>query len=305
MLFIHHSNTKAIIQFFDSLLTPREDGTRGMAALYGCEGTGKSHLLSYWSSVYWGQEHHIPELRLVRIDINDYRIGSLKGKGVVYSTAESCVTFSAIAEQLGTLSARYDSESVWAKCAWYKQPRPLYTDKYFLSLAAFVRSELHRLRVVGIIIDNAHLVDIYTVQQLVKVRALLHGQLALVFCAPIDKPQTINEHVDGLIARSRAADEFEPSIELQHLDEATFTGPVLNDLLEHMRAIFAADLPPMTKALMRKVFWLAISRDWRVLAKKVRDLNRVLASQRGPIREITLEIFERIVGKLPSVSSSE
>jgi len=54
-----------------------------------------------------------------------------------------------------------------------------------------------------------------------------------------------------------------------------------------------------------RVIWSAIARDWRVLAKKVRGLNRALASQRGPIREITLELFERIVGKLPSVPQGE
>jgi len=275
-----------------------------MVALYGCEGTGKSYLLTYLSSAYWLQERHVQEPRILRISIDEHRLGSLKGKGAIYSTAEACVTFSAIAEQLGTLSARYDPESVWAHCAWYQQPRPLYTDKQFLSLVAFVRSELRRLRVIGIIIDNAHRIDTYTIQCLVDARSLLGKQLALILCASIDTPQSVNEHVEGLIARSRASDEFASPIELQQLEDTTFTGPVLNDLLEHLNAVFARDLPPMTKALMRKVFWLAVTHDWRVIAKKVRDLSRSLEHQRGQIKEITLDIFERVVGKVPIVPTS-
>jgi len=301
VVFIHHSNTQEVLQFLAALLRPRQDGTRGMATLYGCAGTGKSHLLEYLSSDYWQQERQVQEPRLVHVVIEEHRLGALKSKGAVYATAEACIAFSGIAEQLGVLSERYDPESVWAKCAWYKQPRPLYTDNSFRSLAAFVRSELRRLRVVGVIIDNAQYVDRYTVQQLIHIRVLLNRELALIFCAPIDKPQEANEHVEGLMARSGAADEFELPLELRQLEEAAFTGPVLNGLLKQTSAIFATDLPPLTKALMRTVFWSAIARDWRVLAKKVRGLNRELASQRGPIREITLELFERIVGKLPSV----
>src|SRR5262249_35706858 len=158
------------------------------------------------------------------------------------------------------------------------------SDNAFLSLAAFVRSELRRLRVIGIIIDNAQRIDTYTIQCLIQVRALLNGQLALILCASIEKPQTINEQVDGLITKSGATDQFETPIELQQLEEAAFTGQVLNDILEHMNAIFAEALPPLTKALMRKVFWLAIARDWRVFAKKVRALDQALGPQRGQVR---------------------
>lgn len=171
MFFVHHFNTKAVIQCIEDLLKPRSDGSRGMVALYGCGGTGKSYLLTYLASAYWMQERHIQEPRIIRIAIDEHRLGSLKGKGAVYSTAEACVTFSAIAEQLAAPSARYDSESVWANCAWYKQPRSLYSDNAFLSLAAFVRSEIRRLRVVGIIIDNAQRIDTYTMQRLIQVRA--------------------------------------------------------------------------------------------------------------------------------------
>jgi len=151
MFFVPHSNTKVAIQLLADIFEPHADGSCGMAALYGCDGTGKSYLLTYLASTYWVQERHVQEPRIIRIAIDEHRLGSLKGKGAVYSTAEACVAFSAIAEQLAALSARYDSESVWANCAWYKKPRPLYTDSAFLSLAAFVRSELRRLRVVGII----------------------------------------------------------------------------------------------------------------------------------------------------------
>jgi hypothetical protein len=305
MFFIPHSNTRAVIPFIENLLKPQADGSRGMVALYGCDGTGKSYLLTYLSSAYWVQERHVQEPRIIRIDIDAHRLGSLKRKSAVYSTAEACVTFSAIAEQLGALSARYDPESVWANCAWYKQPRPLYSDNAFLSLAAFVRSEIRRLRVIGIIIDNAQRIDTYTVQRLIQVRALLNDQLALVLCASIEKPQAINEHVDGLITRSGATDQFETPIELQQLEETVFTGQVLNDILEHMNAIFAEALPPLTKALMRKVFWLAIARDWRVIAKKVRALDQGLGPQRGQVREITQELFERVIGKLPTLPTKE
>jgi hypothetical protein len=301
MFFVPHSNTTAVIEFVDALLKPQADGSRGMGALYGCGGAGKSYLLRYLSSPYWVQERLVQEPRVIHIAIDEHRLGSLKGKGAIYSTAEACVTFSAIAEQLGALSGRYDPESAWANCAWYKKPRPLYGDNAFLSLVAFVRNELLRLKVVAIFIDNAHRIDTYTVQRLVQVRALLDDQLALVLCAPIEKPGTLNEHVDGLITRSGAADQFETPIELQRLEEEAFTGEVLNNILAHMNAMFAEVLPPLTKALMRKVFWAAIASDWRVVAKKLRDLDRALGPQRGQVREITQEVFERVIGRLPAV----
>lgn len=250
MLFVHHSNTKEVLNRLSTLFILGYDSRRGMTALYGCAGVGKSHLLAYLSSEYWGEELHVQVPRIIRITIDEHKLGSLKGKGAVYATAEACVTFSAIAEELGALSAHCDSESIWAKCSWYKQPRPLYTDHAFLSLAAFVKSELRRLRVAGIIIDNAHRIDTYSVRQLVQTRALLNGQLALIFCAPIEKPLLNNERLEGLIAKSGAADEFETPIELQQLEETAFTGAVLNDLLAHLNAVFAPDLPPLTKALI-------------------------------------------------------
>jgi hypothetical protein len=252
-------------------------------------GTGKSHLLEYLLSDYWQQERQVQEPRLIRVVIEEHRLGSLRSKGAVYATAEACLAFSGIAEQLGIVSERYDPESVWAKCVWYKQPHRLYSDNAFHSLAAFVRSELRRLRVIGVIIDNAQYIDHCTMQSLIRVRTLLNGELALILSAPIDKPQEANEHVEGLMARSGAADEFELPLELRQLEEIAFTGSVLNELLKEMCATFATNLPPLTKALMRTIFWSATARDWRVVAKKTRGLTRALASQKGPIREITLE----------------
>ena len=46
---------------------------------------------------------------------------------------------------------------------------------------------------------------------------------AVKVTAADDKPQMLNEHLEGVIARSGAADEFEPSIELQQLEEEAFT----------------------------------------------------------------------------------
>jgi hypothetical protein len=54
-----------------------------------------------------------------------------------------------------------------------------------------------------------------------------------------------------------------------------------------------------TRKAARKVFWLAIARDWRVIAKKVRALDQALGSQRGQVREITQEQLGYLKTKRP------
>jgi hypothetical protein len=126
-------------------------------------------------------------------------------------------------------------------------------------------------------------------------------QLALILCAPIERPQTVIEHIDSVIVRSGAADEFDSPIELQQIQENEFTRSVLSDLLDHIDAALSDNLPPLVRAKMRKQFASAVAQDWRVIAKTVRDLNRALESQRIPVREISLELFERLIGKLPAI----
>lgn len=231
--------------------------------------------------------------------LEEHKLGSLRTKGAVYATAPTCLAFSSIAEELGHLSERYDSASVWAQCAWYRKPQPLYTDNAFRSLAAFVRSELRRLRICAVIIDNAQWLDIPAMQALIKVRGLLKGTVALIFCAPTERPGGLNEHVSNLIVASRVHDEFEQPIVLHQLEEKAFTGPILNALLEDRQMQFSLQLSILTRAQMRKTFWVVAQNDWHVIAKKIRGLDRLLGPRGKHIREITREAFEQVVGKLP------
>jgi hypothetical protein len=101
----------------------------------------------------------------------------------------------------------------------------------------------------------------------------------------------MNEHIHDLIEKSRAADDFVSSVELQPLVEDEFKKTVLLGIFEHLSAMFSADLNQATKAQMRNVFWKVTAGDWKTIARKTRDLARALPVRNGQVRYISQEIL--------------
>jgi hypothetical protein len=108
--------------------------------------------------------------------------------------------------------------------------------------------------VLAVVVDNAHLLDVYTIRQLVQVRRLLNNQLALVLCGPIEKPGGANEKILDLMNKSTAADEFDLALELSPIEEAEFKSSILLALFEHLSAMFSPELERATKQQMRNIF---------------------------------------------------
>jgi hypothetical protein len=68
---------------------------------------------------------------------------------------------------------------------WYREERSLYTDNNFVWLFDQVCLEARRLRVRGVVIDNAHRLEPKTMRVLMRLRARLNNRIALIFVAQL------------------------------------------------------------------------------------------------------------------------
>ncbi len=299
MFFIHHGNTRPVLADLASAIVDHE-----IVSLLGCEATGKSWLLRYVVQDYWLYEAQMQgnQPRVIHAEI-------MAGLGKTRERASTPTTvdlFTSITEGLTRISRKHDSELTHLQKTWYSKPQPQYTDRQFRSLFAFVRDEVKRLRVSALLIDNAHLLDDFTLERLMDLRRLCGHQLALIFTATIEKTGGANDHLTSLldvIVRQKYKETCLPDVELVPLTPEETWGPVLKAILrDHLHVAFDPRLSKEEVTAMRSLFWEDTQGDWKVIDIRRRRLEKHFGPSRNQRRFLTREIFEQVMGKpLPSV----
>jgi hypothetical protein len=289
MLYIHHANTGDVLHVLaEATLSHR------VVPFYGCKGSGKSWLLGYLSSDYWRQERsmkgNVPRIAYVELWEPTTKSGRL-------ATPPALVAFSEITLGLAQISRRHDSEFTHNSRLWYRQGRRGSEDKLFATLYPFVRDEVRRLTVDGLLIDNAHYLDRFTLQKLKAVRRFRNDELALLLCAPIEEQGHINESVARLMGTVFDELEVEQKVELKRMTDREAMGKVFLELLAHHNARFSPEVPVTEIARMRRMFWDETQGDWTSIAVRSRRLKDFLGPYKGQVRLITRDLWEKVMGK--------
>lgn len=299
MFFLHHSNTADVLQILSEAITSHR-----IVPFYGCKGSGKSWLLGYLTTAYWKQERNVQGQipRIAYLELYEPRT-----KGGALSTPAARVTFSEAALGLAQVSRRYDTEFVHHTRLWYRKDRKESEDKQFASLFAFVRDEVERLRLDALLFDNAHNLDIFALQKLMAVRRYKRHELALIFCAPTEQQGQINETLARLMGTVIDDLEREQKVELEPMTREETMGKVLLGLLAHHKVTFSPSLTNAVVAQMRRMFADETNGDWTAIAVRERRMKDFLGPNKGVVRFLTKELWEKIMGKaLPDyVSETE
>jgi energy-coupling factor transporter ATP-binding protein EcfA2 len=300
--FIHHRNpenlihpdTRAILIALNAVIEAEEPL---IVPLLGKPGTGKTHLLEYWASLSRQRaQGNTVSHRIIYAEVDHTEKATL-GKGV-YTTPAACVTFSSIMYGLAELSRRVDSPNCIPK--WYREERPLYTDREFVWLFDQVCLEARRLRVRGIAIDNAHRLDVPSLKALMRFRKRLDGRVGLVLAAQLAKNEKLDEPLGALFERAQIdSAECDQVIELRPLSETVFYQNVVGEVFKDLDADFQQGLEQHTTFIATSL-WELTAGDWKSITSRVRHFNRLLPPRGGGPRIITRSIIEQVLGrKLP------
>lgn len=302
--FIHHANpsseshpdTRAIIRALDAAIDTLEPL---IVPLLGKPSTGKTGLLEYWAGPY---RHHEREIAIDRQPVLLAEISVTEKASLgrsVYTTPTACVTFSSIMYALGELSRQVDPPMHVPR--WYREERSLYTDQQFLWLFDQVCRETRRLRVKAIVLDNAHHIDVPTMESLLRFHRRLQGHVGLVLCAQLAKNEQLDEPLGKVFARAKVDPaECDQAIELRPLTKAVFDAEVIMEIFADLNADFEAGLETHA-SFISDALWQLTAGDWKSMNSRVRHFNRLLPSPESSKRVITRTIVEQVLGKkLPS-----
>jgi hypothetical protein len=287
MDFLQLSNTQDILSILESAVQHHH-----IIPVFGCFGSGKSHLLQYFVSAYWKQKKDIqspPRVVYAKLWEPPSKAGNR------YATQAACMIFTEITFGLAQISQRYSSEVHHATRVWYHNPRSLYTDSQFTSLFAFVRDELQRLHISAIILDNATEIDIYTLQRLMQCRRLFNHELALIFSARIEAPESINEKVSRTIGTVVPTEEVEPRVEIKPLTKNEVLSHIFRQMLIDHTDSFPKDMPKEVIKSIRDSFWEETKGNWHMIASIERRLRDLLRG--APNRTLTLARWETVIRK--------
>lgn len=313
-MYCHYANTHQVLQSLKGVFERQAtidrgiEGVRpGILALFSHRGVGVTSLVRRWAADHLITQGKAKVPQIVYSTLSASRLAGLK-KGV-FTTPATCIVFSEIVYGLGAVSASHGS--YWADKTWYARPKSLYTDQQFRSLYNFVRSDIRRLGVKAIIVDNAQLLDDYAFEQLMLLWESLEQQFLLVLAGQLEPRATIDEALRRPLAHMPGYQRsFEPFLELQRMSEAEFKDPefqggVLLDLLVQLRATFDMSAGMERVEAMQQMWWAETQGDWELIVQRQRQFAHALREQTTRIRIITPALFERVMGKpLPPPRSS-
>lgn len=291
MFFLPQSNTNQVLHVLERAIKLHQ-----IVPFVGCASTGKTWLLAYLATQFWQRERkaeHLPP-RIVYAELYKPR-GSQAGNDVSSPTAR--VTFSELTLGLAQVSRQFDSRTVHESRVWYRKDRWESADKQFTLLFPFVRDELKRLRIDAIIIDNADLLDVFTLQRLGQTREFLGHSLALIFCARIDKAGSLNPTLAELLPKRFDTLEIERPLELAQLAPSEVMGPVLLKIMAEQNLAFSPDLKKEIIWHMRQQFYEDTKGDWKSIAVRQRRMRSLFGDSNGQVRYLRQEDWEQIMGK--------
>lgn len=168
-----------------------------------------------------------------------------------------------IALGLSTISARRDDVLVHAQKDWFNKMHGTATTTQLTTLFGFIRKECQRLRVRGVIIDNATLLDVSSLKRLVQLRKHFSQQFALLFCVQTNEEGAHSAYFSRMLSIALAHDEYERPIELRRPARKEVTGTILHTFMENLNCTY--DMKLWTKetiTTMREQWWNATQGNW-------------------------------------------
>jgi hypothetical protein len=298
--FLHCSNTRAIFQQLDKALDSQDpiDHCKPVVALLGKSGAGKSCLCNYWKDLYWSNERcvSIEQTPMLYGEIDEARRAGF-GR-TIHATPTACITFSELIYQLSIISARMAEPADHPR--WYRKERSLYTDAQFLWLFDQVCREVRRLRVRALIIDNAHLLDDFTLRKLMQVRQ--KGQVTIVLSAQLKKNEELDEPLGDLFAKVPEAEmacTIENTLTLDLMTEHEFYDSILPELFTRLGVTGIADEllgDEQAEARTLARLWQYHQGDWHRITQLTRRLHRALSLSKGQRGLLTSAMLDQVLG---------
>jgi hypothetical protein len=164
-------------------------------------------------------------------------------------------------------------------------------------LFAFLRSEIDRLRVRAIVINNAHLIDENTLEMIVLLQHHCAEQLSIILVGELAERANIDEPLAGAFRLCPEASAICRRMELQRLTKREYQKRVLPRLTEQLNLAFADDLLTDDMAnLVPKALWAYTKYDWDVINMLARSLKQIRQGRDG-LRTIDRKTLEAILGK--------
>ncbi|MBA3471417.1 MAG: ATP-binding protein [Herpetosiphonaceae bacterium] len=255
--------------------------------LTGQAKSGKSRLIQQVATEPWPETAMQPRIVVASL-------WSPKGKRTgQYATAIAGVTFTEICVGLARCSKLYDSPLIHQQKQWYRRPQSLVGDQQFASLYAFVRNELIRLRVNALVIDEAHLLDTFTLERLLDCQREFHGQLALVF-VETRETSTAGGQLSTLLETLTSPLQRADPLFLLRPDEQTVQTTILAALIKRFTAGPSSSLSRDDLIRMRSTFWEATDGHWDML-ERIGIRMEGECGQTTPKGQLTKERWQRIV----------
>ena len=207
---------------------------------------------------------------------------------------------------LAQVSRQYDSRTVHESRVWCRKDRWESADKQFTLIFPFVRDELKRLNIDALVIDNAELLDTFTIERLRQVREFQQQRLAFILCARIDKPKELNPTLAETLPKVFDTLEIEQPLELARLKPEEAMSSVLLEIMAEQKITFSPDLDVDTLGRMREQFYQDTQGDWKSIAVRQRRMRSLFGDSAGKVRFLNQEAWEQIMGRsLPQRSLKE
>jgi hypothetical protein len=205
------------------------------------------------------------------------------------------VLFTELVYALGELSAQLGPAH--ADRTWYRQPRSLYTDKQFTSLFAFVRSEVKRLRIPVILINEAQRLDACAVRMIMLLRKHCADRLGVVLIVRLQKDANLDEPLTEEFIRVPEAKDICKRVAIQQLTEQEYEAVILDALVADLNLDVSDDLLPYEHQIA-DLFWKATGPDWKLIDERLaQQLLKILGQDRSGVRIITREVLMEVLGK--------
>ncbi len=296
--FVHHSNTREVLAALDAVLAlDEEKKTCGMLLLAGYTKTGKNAIIKHWLQQLKKDQTGLVsphQGRVLQVDELWEPLRQTSAKDT-YVTPITCILFSEIAFEMGQISLSLGPS--FADRTWYRQPKSLVTDVQFASLLAFVRTEVKRLRVKLLIIDNAHWLDHCALQRLMLLRRHCENKLGIVLVTRLQTNARLDEPLEAEFKRVPAAKEICRRVEIRQLTKDSFQEEVLDHLMQELNYELVPELVPFEDKV-DDLLWSLTRSDWSLIREKLaRPLDKELGPRSGAARLLTRAMLTKVIGK--------
>jgi hypothetical protein len=271
---------------------------RGVIPIGGEIGTGKSRFLLHCqtSAVEYVQPDQIIAISLY--DPDSQSLGSTR----IASTS----TLIAFSELYRALTWRELPTYVRNQRDWNDHPQRLYSDQQFLSLRYQVASRMRMIPIAVVIVDNAQFADQKLIKNLLHLRSLLDGNLAIVLCGRTAQHSTTTQ----LFARTLGSVDEAVRLQTEYLQidrckPQYFMDHIIQPCFDGLQSDFNAEVKRQQGQIAMK-WWRWTRGDWYLIELVMQLFDEELSSDKRRI--MTMDIVERLQQRLerrPKISTSK